>query len=532
MTDLLPARLIQFNPLVGDIDGNRARIEARLESQSQPSIWVFPELALCGYPPEDLLLRDDFISRIDKALEELARRSEEHWVIVGAPVRENGALFNGACVLHQGQRVGFARKRLLPHYDVFDEQRYFAPGSEPFVIEAGRRLGLLICEDLWQPEPAADLAAAGAEVLVCLNASPFDLRKASKRLEAARARALETGCSVWYINQVGGQDELVFDGASFVLDASGRRTVQLPSFVEAEAELMPEGSGWSGAGQDVEDLDEDAILYQALVLGVRDYVNKHHAPGALVGLSGGIDSALTLAIAADALGPERLEAVLMPSRYTSQASGEDAVLLCERLGISSLELPIEPTFQALLGTLGPEAEQDDLVCQNLQARIRGLLLMARSNHSGKLLLTTGNKSELAVGYATLYGDMAGGFAPLKDIFKTRVYQLARYRNRDEEIIPERILTRPPSAELKADQKDSDSLPDYAVLDAVLRLFIEEDCSLPEIVAQGFDADLVHDVVARVIGSEYKRRQAPPGVKTTERAFGRDRRYPITSGYKA
>ena len=295
---------------------------------------------------------------------------------------------------------------------------------------------------------------------------------------------------------------------------------------------MPEGSGWSGAGQDVEDLDEDAILYQALVLGVRDYVNKHHAPGALVGLSGGIDSALTLAIAADALGPERLEAVLMPSRYTSQASGEDAVLLCERLGISSLELPIEPTFQALLGTLGPEAEQDDLVCQNLQARIRGLLLMARSNHSGKLLLTTGNKSELAVGYATLYGDMAGGFAPLKDIFKTRVYQLARYRNRDEEIIPERILTRPPSAELKADQKDSDSLPDYAVLDAVLRLFIEEDCSLPEIVAQGFDADLVHDVVARVIGSEYKRRQAPPGVKTTERAFGRDRRYPITSGYKA
>ena len=532
MASLPPVRLVQFNPLVGDIDGNRARIEARLESQGQPSIWVFPELALCGYPPEDLLLRDDFIRRVDRALEELARRSGEHWVIVGAPVREEGSLFNAACVLHQGRRVGFAGKKLLPHYDVFDEQRYFVPGSEPFIVETGRRLGLLVCEDLWQPEPAADLAAAGAEVLVCLNASPFDLRKASRRLEVARARARETGCPVWYVNQVGGQDELVFDGASFVLDASGQRVAQLPSFIETEAEWTPGASSWSSSGQGSEDRDEDATLYQALVLGVRDYVKKHQAPGALVGLSGGIDSALTLVIAADALGPERLEAVRMPSRYTSQASREDAALLCERLGVPSIELSIEPAFRALLETLGAEAGQEDLVCQNLQARARGVLLMARSNHSGKLLLTTGNKSELAVGYATLYGDMAGGFAPLKDIFKTRVYQLARYRNREGEIIPERILARPPSAELKTDQKDSDSLPEYAVLDVVLRLFIEEDCSASEIVAQGFDADLVHDVVARVLGSEYKRRQAPPGVKTTERAFGRDRRYPITSGYKA
>lgn len=532
MATLPPARLVQFNPLVGDINGNRARIQAWLETQEEPSIWVFPELALCGYPPEDLLLRDDFIDQVAFSLEELAHQVGEHWMIVGAPVRENGALYNAACVLHQGRQVGFAYKKLLPHYDVFDEQRYFVPGSKPFVIEAGQRLGLLICEDLWQPEPAADLAAAGAEVLVCLNASPFDLRKASKRLEVARARALETGCPVWYVNQVGGQDELVFDGASFVLDASGQRIAQLPSFVEAELELTPEDSGWTSSRQDVEDLDEDATLYQALVLGVRDYVDKHRTPGALVGLSGGIDSALTLVIAADALGVERLEAVLMPSRYTSEASIEDAVLLCERLGVSFLNLSIEPAFQSMLETLGPEAEQDDLVCQNLQARIRGLLLMARSNHSGKLLLTTGNKSEMAVGYATLYGDMAGGFAPLKDIFKTRVYQLARHRNRDQEIIPERTLTRPPSAELKPDQKDSDSLPDYAVLDAVLRLFIEEDRSPSEIVAQGFDSDLVHDVVARVLKSEYKRRQAPPGVKTTERAFGRDRRYPITSGYKA
>lgn len=532
MTSLPPARLVQFNPLVGDIDGNRVRIQAWLKTQQEPSIWVFPELALCGYPPEDLLLRDDFIDQVAAALEELARHVGEHWVIVGAPVRENGALYNAACVLHQGREVGFARKRLLPHYDVFDEQRYFAPGSEPFIIKAGRRLGLLICEDLWQPEPAADLAAAGAEILVCLNASPFDLRKTAKRLDVARARALETGCPVWYVNQVGGQDELVFDGGSFVLDASGQRTAQLPSFVEAELELVPEDSGWISSRQDAEDPDEDAILYQALVLGVRDYVNKHRAPGALVGLSGGIDSALTLVIAADALGIERLEAVLMPSRYTSEASVEDAVLLCERLGVSFLNLSIEPAFQSMLETLGPEAEQDDLVCQNLQARIRGLLLMARSNHSGKLLLTTGNKSEMAVGYATLYGDMAGGFAPLKDIFKTRVYQLARHCNRDQEIIPERILVRPPTAELKPNQKDSDSLPDYAVLDTVLRLFIEEDRSPSEIVAQGFDSDLVHDVVVRVLKSEYKRRQAPPGVKTTERAFGRDRRYPITSGYKA
>ena len=532
MADLLPVRLVQFNPLVGDIDGNRARIEARLEGQGQPSIWVFPELALCGYPPEDLLLRDDFISRVDEALEALASRSGAHWLIIGAPVREHGSLFNAACVLHQGERVGFARKRLLPHYDVFDERRYFTPGSEPFVFEAGRRLGVLICEDLWRPEPAADLAAVGAEVLISLNASPFDLRKASRRLETARARARETGRPVWYVNQVGGQDELVFDGASFALDASGRRTVRLPSFVEAEAKLAPTGSGWSGSGPVAGDLDEDAALYQALALGVRDYVNKHRAPGALVGLSGGIDSALTLAIAADALGAERLEAVLMPSRYTSRASGEDAALLCRRLGVSFQEFSIEPAFRALLETLGPEAGRDDLVCQNLQARIRGLLLMARSNHSGKLLLTTGNKSELAVGYATLYGDMAGGFAPLKDLFKTRVYRLARHRNRDEEVIPERILSRPPSAELKENQKDSDSLPDYAVLDDVLRLFIEEDCSLSEIVARGFDADLVHDVITRVLGSEYKRRQAPPGVKTTERAFGRDRRYPITSGHKA
>ncbi len=532
MTGLPPVRLVQFNPLVGDIAGNRARIQARLEARTEPSIWVFPELALCGYPPEDLLLRDDFIEQAAAALDALAGQVGEHWVIVGAPVREEGALYNAACVLHQGRQVGCARKQLLPHYDVFDEQRYFVPGSEPFVIEAGQRLGVLICEDLWQPEPAAGLVAAGAEVLVCLNASPFDRRKASRRLEVARARARETGCPVWYVNQVGGQDELVFDGASFVLDASGQRRAQLPPFVEAEMELTPEASGWAAPRQDPVDRDEDATLYQALVLGVRDYVDKHRAPGALVGLSGGIDSALTLVIAADALGAERLEAVLMPSRYTSKASVEDAVLLCERLGVPFLDLSIEPAFQALLDTLGPEAGQDDLVSQNLQARIRGLLLMARSNHSGKLLLTTGNKSEMAVGYATLYGDMAGGFAPLKDIFKTRAYQLARHRNRDREIIPERILVRAPSAELKPDQKDSDSLPDYAVLDAVLRLFIEEDRSPAEIVAQGYDPDLVHDVVARVLRSEYKRRQAPPGVKTTERAFGRDRRYPITSGYKA
>ena len=353
----------------------------------------------------------------------------------------------------------------------------------------------------------------------------------TRRLEVARARVRETGCALCYVNQVGGQDELVFDGAGFALDARGEPVVRLPAFVEAEATLTPADSGWAGQGPTVAELDAEAALYQALVLGVRDYVDKHGAPGVLVGLSGGIDSALTLAVAVDALGASRVEAVQMPSRYTSQASVEDAALLCERLEVASLEWSIEPAFEALLSTVGPQAAEHDLVGQNLQARIRGVLLMARSNHSGKLLLTTGNKSEMAVGYATLYGDMAGGFAPLKDVFKTRVYQLARWRNRDGEVIPERILSRPPTAELRADQKDSDSLPDYAVLDGILARFIEQDCSIEDIVAQGFEAEVVREVVARVLSSEHKRRQAPPGVKTTARAFGRDRRYPITSGYR-
>ena len=532
MSDLLPVRLVQFNPLIGDIDGNRARIEEKLRACAQPSLWVFPELALCGYMPEDLLLRDDFLVRTRQALATLTHHCGEHWVLVGVPWREDGALYNAVAVLHAGEIVAIARKRLLPNYDVFDEQRYFTAGTEPCVVDVGRRLGILICEDLWQPEPAAEVARAGAEILVSIDASPFDASKQARRLAVARARAAETGCPVWYVNQVGGQDELVFDGASFVMEPNGERVVQLPSFVEAEAELHPTGSGWRGADVGVADLDADSALYQALVLGVRDYIDKHGAPGALVGLSGGLDSALTLVIAADALGPERLEAVLMPSRYTAQASREDALLLCERLGVASRELSIEPAFEALLETLAPDVSQNDLVCQNVQARIRGLLLMALSNYSGSLLLSTGNKSEMAVGYATLYGDMAGGFAPLKDVFKTRAYELARHRNRDGEIIPERILTRAPTAELRADQKDTDSLPDYGVLDEVLRMLIEEDRSLMEIVEAGYDAQVVHDVAVRVLGSEHKRRQAPPGIKITERAFGRDRRYPITSGYKA
>ncbi len=530
MSVSLPIRLIQFNPLVGDIEGNATRVLAYLQERPQPAIWVFPELALCGYPPEDLLLRDDFLAQTDQAIARLAAESGAHWLVVGAPQREGDALYNAAVVCHDGAVQAVVRKQLLPHYDVFDEQRYFTRGTETAAVQiADHRFGILICEDLWQSRVASELARDGAQTLLCLNASPFDSSKGDRRLEAARSRVQETGCAVCYVNQVGGQDELVFDGASFVLDASGELLAQSPSFVEAELECQDADSSWCAAPQ-AEALSEDAMLYQALVLGVRDYVDKHHSPGVLVGLSGGIDSALTLTIAVDALGADRVEALAMPSRYTSEMSVEDADLLAERLAVVLHDVSIESTFAALCNSLG-EVAQKDLVQQNLQARIRGLLLMAWSNHSGKLLLTTGNKSEMAVGYATLYGDMAGGFAPLKDVFKTRVYDLARWRNREQEVIPERIVTRAPSAELRADQKDSDSLPEYPVLDAILRRFIEEDCAPEAIIAEGFEADTVHEVVARVLASEYKRRQAPPGVKTTQRAFGRDRRYPITSAYR-
>ena len=530
MSASLPVRLIQFNPLVGDIEGNAARILTLLHAHQEPAIWVFPELALCGYPPEDLLLRDDFLEQTEQAVAHMAAESGAHWLIAGAPWREGDELYNAAVVCHDKVVETVVHKQLLPHYDVFDEQRYFTPGSGSKIVEIAQyRFGILICEDLWQPRVAAELAHDGAQILLCLNASPFDASKGGRRLEVARARARETGCAVWYVNQVGGQDELVFDGASFVLDAAGELLAQSPAFVEAELECIDAGAHWRAAPQ-AEVLDDETTLYQALVLGVRDYVNKHRAPGVLIGLSGGIDSALTLTLAVDALGASRVEALAMPSRYTSAMSIEDARLLAERMHVTLHEVSIESTFAALQNSLGDVA-QKDLVQQNLQARIRGLLLMAWSNHSGKLLLTTGNKSEMAVGYATLYGDMAGGFAPLKDVFKTRVYDLARWRNREQEVIPERILTRAPSAELRADQKDSDSLPDYSILDAILRHFIEEDRSLEAIIAEGFDADTVREVVARVLSSEYKRRQAPPGVKTTQRAFGRDRRYPITSAYR-
>ena len=531
MTAAPRLRLVQFNPLVGDVAGNRQRIEARLAAAPEPAIWVYPELALCGYPPEDLLLRADFLDRTEAALERLAAACGEHWLIVGAPLRADGALYNAACVLHAGTRAACARKRRLPHYDVFDEPRYFAPGEGGAVAAvAGRRLGLLICADLWRPEPAAELARAGAELLVCLNASPFDAGKAARRREIAAARAAETGLPVCYVNQVGGQDELVFDGASFVLGADGARLRQAPSFEEAELALDPADPG-AAPPAGIADPEPDEALYRALVTGVRDYVDKHGAPGGLVGLSGGVDSALTLAVAVDALGADRVEAVLMPSRYTADASNEDAAELCANLGVAFRSVSIEPAFEALLASLAAAGIGGDLVEQNLQARIRGLLLMAFSNRGGKLLLTTGNKSELAVGYATLYGDMAGGYAPLKDVFKTRVYELARWRNRRAPVIPERILTRPPSAELKPGQRDDDTLPDYAELDAVLRGFIEDDLAAAELAARGHDGALVRDVVRRVFGSEHKRRQAPPGVKTTRRAFGRDRRYPITSGYR-
>ena len=529
MTLPLPVRLVQFDPLVGDVDGNAARMQEYWKDAPE-ALWVFPELAVCGYPPEDLLLRADFLDCVEEACARIVAASGAHWVLFGAPLREGTFLYNAAFLAHGGRLHATARKRCLPHYDVFDEQRYFTPGEEASVVSvAGFPVGILICEDLWDPGLSAELVAGGAQVLACLNASPFDAAKATRRRQEACARASETGCAVWYVNQVGGQDELVFDGASFVIDAEGSLRAQAPSFRESmlRSDDVGDFDGPTGV-----DLEPDEALYQALVLAVRDYVDKHRFPGVVVGISGGIDSALVLVLAVDALGAARCRAVRMPSRYTSDASNEDAEELCARLGVHISTLSIEPVFDALCTSLASIGVGGDLVEQNLQARIRGTLLMAQSNHGGDLLLTTGNKSELAVGYATLYGDMAGGFAPLKDVFKTRVYDLARLRNRRQPVIPERILTRAPTAELRPDQKDTDTLPGYPVLDAILKAFIEEDRPVSEIVAQGFDPEVVRTVVSFVFASEHKRRQAPPGAKVTERAFGRDRRYPVTSGYKA
>jgi NAD+ synthase (glutamine-hydrolysing) len=533
--------LAQINLLVGDVQGNVTRVvEAARRAQAElaPDLVVFPELTLSGYPPEDLLFHRGFRRQVMSGLERLTHELSGIGAIVGYPEYHNNAIYNSAAVISDGVVAANHRKRELPNYKVFDEKRYFIPGTQPTVIERrGFRIGVLVCEDIWEPQPALMARSAGAELLVVLNASPYEIHKQREREHIVRDRVLDAGLPVVYGNLIGGQDELVFDGNSFVMDAKGEVVMRAPAFEEgiwaAEFTRDAQGKAIPKPMPVAPELSDEESVYRALVLGVRDYVNKHGFPGVVMGLSGGVDSSLTLAIAVDALGPDRVHAVMMPSRYTASMSLEDAQTQARLLGVKYSVISIEGMFEATLAALADEFKglPPDTTEENMQSRCRMLLLMSISNKTGKMLLTTGNKSEMAVGYATLYGDMAGGFAPIKDCSKTLVYRLAAYRNSLGRVIPQRVIERPPSAELRPDQKDSDSLPPYEVLDPILEAFIEEDLSVDEIEARGFDRATVARVLDMVRRNEYKRRQAPPGVRVSRRAFGRDWRYPITNGYR-
>lgn len=534
--------MAQINPCVGDLTGNAELILSVVDAhQANADLIVFPELCLTAYPPEDLLLRSDFMLEVVIQLDLIRRRTSdiETMLIVGHPLKAGDHLFNAASVLHRGDVVAVYKKRFLPNYNVFDEKRYFSPGNDITVLDLkGARVGLVICEDIWKAAPVRESVAAGAQLIVVINASPFHYNKAIQREEdVVSRRAVENQVPILYVNQIGGQDELVFDGASHVVDYEGQTVARLPIFEtaflsielshdEASRRWTPQAAKIASHGS----LEER--IYKALVVGVRDYVEKNGFKGVVLGLSGGIDSALTLAIAEDALGKARVEAVMMPYHYTSEMSEQDAAEQARLMGISYEVVPIAPIVDATLAQLEPlfEGLVEDTTEENIQARCRMLLLMAISNKKGSMVLTTGNKSEMAVGYATLYGDMAGGFAAIKDVPKTMVYVLSKYRNSLSQVIPERVIIRPPSAELRPDQVDQDSLPDYKILDAILQRFVEEDQSDEEIIAAGYDAEIVHRVIKMVVSNEYKRRQAAPGVRITPRAFGRDRRYPITSRF--
>lgn len=529
--------IFQFNPRLGDLAANADRILTAAQAAASQGVAVLltPELALCGYPPEDLALREDFYAENARVLAGLMTALPQSLtVVLGYPESAEGTHYNSAAVLRDGRKVAHYRKQRLPNYAVFDELRTFAAGEGACVFEAsGQRFGVLICEDMWSSGPAVQARAAGAQCLLVLNASPFHVGKQAERSAAAQERTRETGLPLVYANMVGGQDELVLDGASFALDRKGQVSAQCPWFAEGLHILEGDpDTELRGPCAPVPDALE--AMYGALVLGVRDFIDKNAFPGAILGLSGGIDSALTLCIAVDALGAERIEAVMMPSQYTADISLDDAAALAKNLGVRYRLLPIGPICEAFATSLAEAfaGRSPDTTEENLQARARGVLLMALSNKFGHLVLTTGNKSEMATGYATLYGDMAGGYAVLKDVTKTRVWALSRWRNARSPVIPERIITRPPSAELRPDQTDQDSLPPYAELDAILEAYMEARHSPAEIVAQGFPRAMVEKVVALIDRSEYKRRQAPPGVRITPHGFGRDRRYPITHHYKA
>jgi NAD+ synthase (glutamine-hydrolysing) len=539
MKNTITLGLAQLDMIVGDVAGNTAKIldySNRARDDLRADLVIFPELSICGYPPEDLLFHFGLRKRVVTALETIRSSIRDIAVVVGFPEYDGDKIYNACIVYHNGRILAHYRKHMLPNYSVFDEERYFTAGKEAAVFRLnGVRIGLNICEDVWRPGPAAAARAAGAEVLIAINGSPYELQSQQIREDVARQRVNETGIPAVYVNMVGGQDELVFDGGSYAMDREGNITFRAPPFKEQllRLELLADAAGVRPETLDVAPMQEsEESVYGALVCGTRDYVRKNDFPGVVLGLSGGIDSALILAIACDALGPERVRAVMMPFRYTSTMSQEDARTQTQTLGVRYDVLPIEPMYDATVRQLRGvfEGRAEDATEENIQARCRGILLMAISNKTGRMLLTTGNKSEMAVGYATLYGDMAGGFSPIKDCSKTLVYRLARYRNSVEPVIPERVLTRPPSAELKPNQKDSDTLPPYDVLDPILAAFIEEDLSVNDITARGFDREVVTRVLELVKRNEYKRRQAPPGIRISSRAFGRDWRYPITSRY--
>ncbi len=540
-TPTLRLALAQLNLFVGDVAGNTQRVlDTAVDARDrlEADVVLFPELTLCGYPPEDLLFHNGMRRQVAAALERVRSESRGIAVMVGYPEYDADQIFNSAALFRDGRTLANYRKQELPNYAVFDEKRYFQHGGETCIVDLnGIRTALLICEDIWEPGPAQAAKSAGAQLIVVINGSPYSLNYQNRREEVVRARVQEVKLPVVYLNMLGGQDELVFDGGSFVMNAEGEVVQRASHFKEelfaVDIDLVDDKAVPRGAH--IEPLQsEEASVYGALVLGVRDYVRKHGFPGVVLGLSGGIDSALTLAIAVDALGAKRVHAVMMPSRYTSKMSVEDAAAQATKLGARHDVIAIEGMFEAALTALEDvfAGREPDTTEENIQARCRGLLLMAISNKTGRMVLTTGNKSEMAVGYATLYGDMAGGFAPIKDCSKLLVYRLAKYRNSISPAIPERVIERPPSAELRPDQKDSDSLPPYEVLDPILELFIEDDLSVDEIAARGFDRTIVGRVLEMVKRNEYKRRQAPPGVRISDRAFGRDWRYPITSGYRA
>lgn len=538
MAEKVHIRLIQDSFLVGDIKGNARKIITLSEEarQSGVDLVVFPELALSGYPPEDLLLRRGFIRQVDAAINQIQKSVTGIDIVLGAPRHDGEQLFNTAFWVRDGQQLAVYDKYTLPNYAIFDEKRYFSPGNQPSVVTLkGIPFGMSICEDIWNLEPAAQTAKAGARAMLILNASPYHWGKYQERLDVLHQRIQETGMSMFYLNTVGGQDELVFDGESLVMDSKGKLITQGPDFDSAALDVWIDNEGKLSASHPLHARPhlEEASVYKALVTAVRDYVANNGFDGVVLGLSGGVDSALTLAIAVDALGADQVHAVMMPSRYTAQMSLDDAAEEAKTLGVDYRIISIEPSFNAFLETLKEDFAntEPDTTEENIQARCRGVILMALSNKLRRMVLTTGNKSEMAVGYSTLYGDMAGGFAPLKDVSKTLVYRLCHYRNSISQVIPVRVIERPPSAELRPDQVDQDSLPDYAVLDAILELSVEQDRPRAEVIAAGYEDAVVDRIIRMVQLNEYKRRQAPPGVRITRRAFGRDRRYPITSGYR-